>query len=72
MGGSSLVWAVVGAVFVAIASAWFLRSKHDPREPPVIAPKIPVIGHVVGLIGQGFSYISHMRYYNSFSSVSNI
>jgi hypothetical protein len=33
-----------------------LRFKVDPREPPVIYPRLPLIGHVVGLLTEGSIY----------------
>jgi hypothetical protein len=34
----------------------FLRPKLDSQEPPLVRPKIPLIGHVIGLIQHGNSY----------------
>ncbi|KAK4206274.1 cytochrome P450 [Rhypophila decipiens] len=31
-------------------------SGHDPREPPLARPSIPIIGHLVGMARQGFNY----------------
>ncbi|KAJ5965629.1 hypothetical protein N7481_012343 [Penicillium waksmanii] len=33
-----------------------LRLQHDPREPPVLPSKIPVIGHLLGMIFEGLPY----------------
>jgi hypothetical protein len=33
-----------------------LRFKVDPREPPVIYPKIPLIGHILGSLTEGATY----------------
>jgi len=33
-----------------------LRFKVDPREPPVIYPKIPLIGHFIGMLTHGSTY----------------
>jgi hypothetical protein len=30
-----------------------LRFEVDPREPPVIYPKIPLIGHAIGMLVDG-------------------
>ncbi|KAI9928474.1 hypothetical protein AWENTII_008206 [Aspergillus wentii] len=32
------------------------RPKVDPREPPLIKPKIPIIGHLLGVIQHGMPY----------------
>lgn len=29
---------------------------NDPREPPYLPSKIPVIGHLLGMIFEGLSY----------------
>jgi hypothetical protein len=33
-----------------------LRLQHDPREPPFLPSKIPVIGHLLGMIFEGLPY----------------
>lgn len=33
-----------------------LRFKVDPREPPVIYPKIPLVGHIIGMLTGGTTY----------------
>lgn len=39
---------------------WYLRNALrfdvDPREPPVIYPKIPLIGHIIGMLTDGSMY----------------
>jgi len=35
---------------------WTLTPSHDPREPPLLKPKIPIIGHIIGILGQGIKY----------------
>jgi cytochrome P450 len=58
------MWAIqgVGALLVAfvIASVLFraTRTKPDPREPPVLQPRIPFIGHIIGLLQHGSDYYS--------------
>jgi hypothetical protein len=36
--------------------------KIDPREPPVVHPKIPFIGHIIGMMREGPSYLKNIRY----------
>ena len=33
-----------------------LQSPLDEREPPLIPPRIPVLGHALGLLQNGVSY----------------
>ncbi|OCK79732.1 cytochrome P450 [Lepidopterella palustris CBS 459.81] len=50
---------VLLVTFVAIGIAILkraLRSSHDPREPPVLQPRIPFIGHIIGLATDGAKY----------------
>ncbi|KAF4545485.1 Cytochrome p450 [Lasiodiplodia theobromae] len=41
----------------AIAISHWIGSK-DPREPPLVHPKIPVIGHIIGFIRYGQPYLN--------------
>lgn len=34
----------------------FINVPHDPREPPLIPPSIPFLGHIVGMIRDGSGY----------------
>ena len=48
---ASLLLGIV--VFLAILGYFLgnaLRFEVDPREPPVIYPKFPLIGHVIGML----------------------
>lgn len=43
------------AVLVAVVQRR-LRVHLDPREPPMAPTKIPVIGHIIGLLWHGKKY----------------
>ncbi|KAF2826757.1 cytochrome P450 [Ophiobolus disseminans] len=51
----------MGAIGLAIAIAALLvnlaRVKIDPREPPVVHPKVPFFGHVIGMLTGGPLYV---------------
>lgn len=48
--GTSLIWVGIATVVLLL---WRLVSPSlDPREPPLLKPKIPIIGHLVGLVGE--------------------
>ena len=51
----------------------FLRSSRprDPREPVLIRPKIPVIGHAISLLLYGSDYYEKLRYTATFPKPSN-
>lgn len=39
-----------------------LGVKRSAHEPPYISPKVPVVGHVVGLLRYKFDYYIDLRY----------
>ncbi|KAK4081308.1 uncharacterized protein Triagg1_2840 [Trichoderma aggressivum f. europaeum] len=57
----------VGLGFCALLALWhyFDVSGHDPREPPIVKPSIPLIGHFVGFYRYGVSYMDRMRHHTS-------
>ena len=56
---ASLILPLVGAVSLALyLLTRFLTLPHDSKEPPLIPSKIPVIGHVIGLLHHGTAYYS--------------
>ncbi len=40
-------------------------------EPPTIKPKIPIIGHLIGILWHQSSYLENLRYVSSYSLLSN-
>lgn len=44
------------AVLAAFILVWQWTERRDPREPPYIRSRIPLIGHVVGMIQYGAKY----------------
>jgi hypothetical protein len=61
-----LVYGFVGLVLLAYTAEYLLSLRDDPREPPRLQSKVPLIGHVLGLINSGPSYHSQLRYDNCF------
>lgn len=59
-----LVYGFVGLVSFAYAAEYLFSLRDDPREPPRLQPKVPLIGHVLGFMKSGPSYHSHLRYDN--------
>ncbi|OCL09481.1 cytochrome P450 [Glonium stellatum] len=58
--GETSKYVVIFAIS-AIIIAMVLRSvhgDHDSREPPVVHPRIPLIGHIIGLMTNGAKYWS--------------
>jgi len=49
------------AVIVAVRWATLLlrgSKQRDEREPPVVEPNIPIVGHVLGLVQYGNLYLA--------------
>ena len=53
---------IVAAALVvfAMAIATIVTPKLDPREPPLIAPRLPLIGHLLGLMINRVGYFSDL------------
>jgi hypothetical protein len=56
-----LAAAALLAVFGFLLSR-LTRISVDPREPPVIHPKVPLIGHIIGLVRNGPLYFRSLGY----------
>jgi hypothetical protein len=56
----------MGALGLVIAVGVFLsnllRPKLDPREPPIVHPKVPLLGHIIGMLREGPLYYRRVRY----------
>ncbi|KAF9632505.1 putative cytochrome p450 protein [Lasiodiplodia theobromae] len=46
---------------VTVALQRLLRVDHDPREPPLVPTKIPLLGHVIGLYRFGKQYYQKLE-----------
>lgn len=47
---------ILAAVLAVVFALRLLRPTIDPREPPLVSPKIPVFGHALGLLRCGVPY----------------
>lgn len=46
-------------ILAVVAAAGYLvyhGSMRDPREPPMVSSKIPIIGHLLGMMWYGLGY----------------
>lgn len=57
-----IAYGFVGAVVFAYVAEYLFSIRDDPREPKRLRPRVPLIGHVLGLITSGPSYHSQLRY----------
>lgn len=54
---------IFAGVAILLASLnYFFSLKLDPREPPLLPQKIPLIGHLIGFLRNGNSYYLDMRW----------
>ena len=56
-----VAWAV-GILTIYAVTLRFSLKQDDPREPPVVAPTIPIpfVGHLVGMALQGGKYVKNL------------
>ena len=52
-------------VLVGLLLKYLSTQRTDPREPPLVKPRIPLIGHLVGLIRYQNEYFTRLGYVNS-------
>ncbi|KAF4828404.1 hypothetical protein CGCTS75_v007379 [Colletotrichum tropicale] len=49
-GYDSWLLLLLAAIFL-VGGSQLRGNSQDPREPPALKPKIPVVGHIIGLLG---------------------
>ena len=51
---------------LSVGGLYILRSRFgtqvDPREPPFVKPRVPLIGHALGLLRHGSNYWVQVEY----------
>lgn len=57
-----ILYVVVGLILLAYAAEAAYSSRDDPREPPRLKPKVPLVGHAIGLVQHGPAYFSITGY----------
>ncbi|KAI1777319.1 cytochrome P450 [Hypoxylon cercidicola] len=55
--GTTVIVALLATYFIAYQLS---SRKIDPREPPVIVPMIPLVGHILGMVLLGGKYIKNL------------
>lgn len=53
------LYGLAAALLVLLVNT--LRFKVDAREPPVIYPKVPLIGHIIGMMTRGSTYLPKLK-----------
>lgn len=49
-------------VVTFFALSHVVKPAIDPREPPILEPRLPLVGHIVGLLQYGVDYFSFLGY----------
>lgn len=57
----SLSVVVAGVAILVATLHYFFGLKLDPREPPLLPQKVPLIGHLIGFLRNGNSYYLDLR-----------
>ena len=59
-------------VAVILLGGLYVWSRYAPqveaREPPVLRPTIPFIGHIIGMVREGPHYLRRLRYIPSYGT----
>lgn len=60
--GHSIIIATVAMLLVPLVFMLkkLLFPNFDPREPPVLRPKLPVFGHIVSLVRESGSFYARL------------
>jgi hypothetical protein len=56
-----LGYGIVALVLLAYTAEFVLSLRDDSKEPPRLRSKVPLIGHVLGIIRSGPSYHSQLK-----------
>ncbi|KAF7360339.1 Cytochrome P450 [Mycena venus] len=56
----SATWAIMAFSTLFIAARQLSARKLDPREPPIVSPAIPFIGHLLGMAFYGGRYLKQI------------
>jgi hypothetical protein len=58
---TTLVAALGFAIAIGVLLSNLLRVKIDPREPPIIHPTVPLLGHIIGLLKEGPRFFARVK-----------
>lgn len=56
-----LAYPLAFLIFILLAAKFTMPGK-DSREPPYIQPKVPWVGHIIGLLWRKYQYYVDLRY----------
>lgn len=58
--GGYLVIALLVATVIAVLVQSFVTAQKDGREPPILQPRIPILGHPINMIRKGADYFHEL------------
>lgn len=56
-----IAYALLGVIVLAYGAEFVMALFDDPREPPRVKTRIPLIGHIIGMIREGKMYYNTLR-----------
>ncbi len=59
--GSYSAYILLALTALAVLAWKALHISMDPREPPLIRPKIPLVGHLIGMLRYQTAYFEKLR-----------
>lgn len=57
---TTTIGAIALVVAIGVYFSGLLDAKLDSREPPLVRPKVPYIGHIIGLLTDGPNYMKRI------------
>jgi hypothetical protein len=57
---TKVLLAITAVLALIVSLAHLLSPPHDGREPPVLKPRIPVIGHLLSIIRHQSTFLSRL------------
>ena len=59
--GNPIVGYAIWAVLLSVAVMHFVSTrKVHPNEPTIVPPRIPIVGHLLGMVLHGGQYTKHL------------
>lgn len=62
---NGLLWLFLLGIVFLIGGSQARAKSVDPREPREVKPKIPLVGHIIGLLGSRQKYYRQLGYVES-------
>lgn len=56
------VIAIGGVAVLLFLAQYYTLAQRDPKEPPFIAPRIPLIGHLISQFTEGSKFFRRLKY----------